>query len=165
MEITLVRFKDDGERRDFRVKSDRCLIGRQATCDLPIPLSSISREHCVLEVKNGAASLRDLDSRNGTFRNEEKLEGEVELSPGDRIAVGPIVFTVQINGEPEHIEPPLMDAPTISTAKPNAHSAGKGGKADDSAGDLSDLIRQVQADDSSVFDLDMYLDDDEDEEG
>lgn len=164
MEILLVRFKDDGERRDFRVKGDRCLIGRQATSDLPIPLSSISREHCELIVKDGSLTLRDLDSRNGTFRNEERVEGEVEIEPGDRIAVGPIIFTVQINGEPDHIEPPLMDAPTVSTAKPKPKGASRA-NADDSANDLSDLIRQVQADDSSVFDLDMYLDDDEDENG
>jgi hypothetical protein len=59
-----------------------------------------------------------------------------------------------------------MEAPTISTAKPKAESsaAAAGGGAEDSATELSDLIKQMQSEDSSVFDLDMYLDDEEDDD-
>lgn len=165
MDIRLIRFKEDGQPREFRVKDDRCLIGRLSTSDLSVPLSSVSREHCEIFVQDGAVYLKDLDSRNGTFRNEERVEGTVALAPGDRIAIGPIIFTVQIEGEPAELEPPLMEAPTLTTAKPksNSSSAGTGGGEDDSAEELSDLIKQMQSDDSSVFDLDMYLDDDDDE--
>ncbi len=165
VDIRLIRFKEDGESRDFRVTNDRCLIGRQATCDLPIPLSSVSREHCEIFARDGAVYMKDLGSRNGTFRNEERVEGEVQLEPGDRVAIGPIIFTVQIDGDPAEVEPPLMEAPTLTTAKPQSSSgsaSAKGG-GDDSASELSDLIKQMQSEDSSVFDLDMYLDEDDDE--
>jgi len=171
MKINLVRFKSNGEQRVFRVKGDRCLIGRQATCDLVIPMSSVSREHCELIVGEEAILLRDLGSRNGVFRNEEQVEGSVELEPGDRIAVGTIVFTAQIDGMPEQVEPPLMEAPTIATsAKPNSHAqtqtqpkahSEKDDDPEDSAVDLADLIAQVESDDSSVFDLDLYLDEED----
>lgn len=165
MDVTLVRFKDDEERRDFRVKGSRCLIGRQKTCDLPIPLSSISREHCEIVIKDGGVQLRDLGSRNGTYRNGERIEGVVALEPGDRVAIGPMVFTVQIDGEPEYVEPPLLEAPT-ATEPPARHAsssapAQSAGAADDS--DLSEMISNMSGEDSSVFDLDMYLDEDEDE--
>lgn len=165
MDIRLIRFKEDGEAREFRVKGDRCLIGRQATSDLSIPLSSVSREHCEIIGQEGEVFLKDLGSRNGTFRNEERVEGMVKLEPGDRVAIGPIVFTVQIEGEPAEVEPPLMEAPTLTTAKPKTgtNSASSGAAGDDSASELSDLIKQMQSEDSSVFDLDMYLDEDEDE--
>lgn len=166
MDIRLIRFKEDGEAREFRLKDDRCLIGRQATSDLSIPLSSVSREHCEVFAQDGDVFLKDLDSRNGTFRNEERVEGTVKLEPGDRIAIGPIIFTVQIEGDPAEVEPPLMEAPTLTTAKPktDSSSASEGGApGDDSASELSDLIKQMQSEDSSVFDLDMYLDEDDDE--
>lgn len=166
MKVNLVRFKPDGQRRNFILKGNRCLIGRHATCDLPIPLSSVSREHCEIVVEDGKPLLRDLESRNGTYRNEERVDGDCELEPGDRVAVGPIVFTIQIDDAPKHIEPPLLDAPTPSTAKPAARGAGRSGSgssADSSASELADLISKVESDDSSVFDLDMYLDDEDDE--
>ncbi len=167
MDVTLVRFKDDEERRDFRVKGLRCLIGRQKTCDLPIPLSSISREHCEISIKNNEVHLRDLGSRNGTYRNGERVDGVVALEPGDRVAIGPMVFTVQINGEPEYVEPPLLEAPSSATppsrrasSSAQAPAAGSGTPEES---DLSDMISEMSGDDSSVFDLDMYLDEDDEE--
>lgn len=166
MDVNLVRFKSDGEPRSFRVKGGRCLFGRQKTCDLYMPISSVSREHCELLVKGDTVFLRDLGSRNGTFHNEEPIEDKVQLEAGDRIAVGPIIFTIQIDGEPEHIEPPLMEAPTLAANKPakdTSVTTSDSPNSEDSAVDLTDLIAQVEADDSSVFDIDFYLDDEADE--
>ena len=166
VDVTLVRFKSSGEQRDFRIKNGRCLVGRQDSADLPIPVSSVSREHCVFQVEGERATLKDLGSRNGTYRNGERIEGEVELEAGDQVAIGPIIFTVQINGEPEYVEPPLLEAPTASTAQSsNAAGASEDDDAakDDSAAGLSDLIADLEGDDSSVFDLDMYLEEDDDE--
>lgn len=159
MEVTLVRFKNEDEQRHFLVRGGRCLIGRQKTCDLPIPLSSVSREHCEVVIEGESARVRDLGSRNGTFRNGEKITEMVTLEPGDRIAIGPIVFTVQINGEPEYVEPPLLEAPTASTAQ--AASEADVPEGDDNNDDLSGLLAEIDSDDSSVFDLDLYLDDEE----
>jgi len=114
--VALVLFKSNGQRRDFRLRRPRCVIGRLPTCDLQAPDTRVSRQHCELRVdeEQGKLYVRDLGSSNGTFVNDEKIEQEVELTPGDRLAVGPFVFTVQINGEPAEIEPPLFDAPGAS---------------------------------------------------
>jgi len=59
-----------------------------------------------------------------------------------------------------------MEAPTLSTnlpAKETSATASDSPNSDDSAVDLTDLIAQVEADDSSVFDIDFYLDDDAEE--
>lgn len=158
MIVNLVRFTKDEERRDFRIKGDRCLVGRLETCDLPMPLSSVSREHCEFLIEDGALRLKDLGSRNGTFVNGERVEGTVEIQPGDRVAIGPVVFTAQIDGEPEHIEPPILEAPTPAPVKSAAAPANSG---DDQAEALSDLIAEMDSEDSSVFDLDMFLEDDD----
>ncbi|MFW6060802.1 MAG: FHA domain-containing protein [Phycisphaeraceae bacterium] len=105
MNLSLVMFKADGTRRDFPVTKDRVVIGRKPTCDLRIPLSSVSRQHCEIEVDGDRAVVRDLGSSNGTFHNRLRLQEEQELMAGDEVTVGPVIFTVVVDGEPEEIEP------------------------------------------------------------
>jgi pSer/pThr/pTyr-binding forkhead associated (FHA) protein len=104
MEVTLVMFKADSSRREFPVKPGGFVIGRKNTCDLRIPLSSVSRQHCELKVEDGQVKLRDVGSSNGTFHNSIRVQ-EAVLSAGDELVVGPVVFTVVVDGKPEVIEP------------------------------------------------------------
>lgn len=104
MDLSLVMFKADGTRRDFPVTKDRIVLGRKPTCDLRIPLSSVSRQHCEIEIDGDTAILRDLGSSNGTFHNQMRVH-EQELAPGDEVKIGPMIFTVVMNGEPAEIEP------------------------------------------------------------
>lgn len=104
MDVTLVMFKADGERRDFNLKHAETIIGRKPTCGLRIPLSAVSREHCRIEVAGETVSFRDLGSSNGTYHNgERKPEGK--LQPGDRLEIGSVIFTAVIDGKPEEVEP------------------------------------------------------------
>lgn len=164
MNIVLVRFRSDGERRDYPLNGERAVLGREKHCDLTIPDSSVSRRHCELVVEDGRLVVRDLGSRNGTYHNERTIEGDEPVEPGDRIAVGPIIFTVQIDGEPDHIEPPLMDAPATGPKSGGTSASGDHGgqqaSSDDSAAEISDLIAQVQ-DDSDEFDVDSLLEEEQ----
>ena len=104
MQVSLVMFKADGSRRDFPLDKKRTLMGRTSTCDLRIPLSSVSREHCELVIDENAVAVRDLGSSNGTFLNESRIK-EATLEPGDRLVVGPVVFTVVGDGNPDRVKP------------------------------------------------------------
>src|SRR5688572_27234320 len=104
MQVSLVMFKSDGTRRDFPVSRDRLIVGRKNNCDLRIPLSSVSRQHCEIRVEGDTVKVRDLGSSNGTFHNSIRVQ-EAVLAPGDEVVVGPVVFTVVINGEPTTIKP------------------------------------------------------------
>lgn len=104
MEILLVMFKADNTRREFPIKRDAFVIGRKNTCDLRIPLSSVSRKHCELKIEDGQIKLRDLGSSNGTYHNNIRVQ-EAVLEAGDEVVVGPVVFTVVVDGKPEVIEP------------------------------------------------------------
>lgn len=154
MEVRLIRFKDDGAKRSFRIKRGKCVVGRDSACDLQIPTPSVSRHHCEIIIDGDNLVVRDLNSSNGVFLNESRIKGETHAKAGDRLAVGPIIFTLQIDGEPRHIEPPLLDAPTASNNN----------DADDSAADIADLIARATSalsnEDSSVLDFDLDLDDD-----
>jgi len=112
MEVTLVMFKSDSSRREFPVKAQGFVIGRKNTCDLRIPLTSVSRQHCELKVEDGQVKVRDVGSSNGTFHNSIRVQ-EAVLAAGDELVVGPVVFTVVIDGKPDVIEPvrSLVDSP------------------------------------------------------
>jgi pSer/pThr/pTyr-binding forkhead associated (FHA) protein len=49
-------------------------------------------------------TLRDLGSANGTYVNNKRVN-EVDLRAGDHVVVGPVVFTVQIDGQPSDVRP------------------------------------------------------------
>jgi len=104
MQAKLVMFKE-GHRKDFDLSSGTTTIGRKEDCGLRIPLNDISRVHCQVTVKDDAVILKDLGSANGTFVNDRRVS-EQQLRPGDIVKVGPVTFTVQINGRPAEIVPP-----------------------------------------------------------
>lgn len=102
MDISLYMFKDNGEPKVFQIERGKTVIGRREDCELRIPLGEISRRHAELIVDEDTATLRDLGSVNGTYVNNRRIT-EQALAPGDHIIMGPVVFTVQIDGEPSKI--------------------------------------------------------------
>ena len=104
MDVKLVMYKRDGRRKDFRIHKPKTVLGRAEDCDLRIPLLSVSRKHCELILGDDELRVRDLASSNGTFVNSRRIT-ETTLKPGDRLVIGPVIFTVQIDGVPEQITP------------------------------------------------------------
>ncbi len=77
--------------RQYRLGSERMLIGRLYRSDILIEDSSVSREHAAIERKDGRFILQDLKSTNGTFINGESTDVRV-LNHGDKIRVGNTVL-------------------------------------------------------------------------
>jgi predicted component of type VI protein secretion system len=74
------------------------VIGRDPQCQLRPASAVISKRHCALITKGGKCFLRDFDSTNGTFINDEPVKGERELKHDDQLKVGPLTFRVVIEG-------------------------------------------------------------------
>jgi pSer/pThr/pTyr-binding forkhead associated (FHA) protein len=104
MEVTLVMIKEDGETKAFPIGRGTTTIGRKDDCELRIPLAEVSRKHAVLIVDDKKVTVRDTGSANGTYVNNQRIR-EHDLAPGDHVVVGPVVFTVQIDGEPADVKP------------------------------------------------------------
>jgi predicted component of type VI protein secretion system len=81
------------------------IIGRDPGCNLRPASAMISKRHCAVLVKNGQVLLRDFDSTNGTFVNDEPVKGEMRLNDGDVLKVGPLGFKVVIEGQPSPTKP------------------------------------------------------------
>jgi len=69
-------------------------IGKKAGVNhLVLKRPNISREHCMILERDGMFLLRDLRSRNGTFLNGTRLDGQAPLLSGSVIRVGPLTMT------------------------------------------------------------------------
>jgi DNA-binding CsgD family transcriptional regulator len=67
----------------------RLTLGTDAANDLVLPADpTLSRLHAVLERYGAGWCVRDLDSRNGTFVNGQRVWRERPLRPGDELRVG-----------------------------------------------------------------------------
>ena len=66
-----------------------CTIGRDEHCTFAINDQSVSRTHAVVERKWGGLAITDLDSKNGTFVNGERIR-EKRLADGDQVVVGTV---------------------------------------------------------------------------
>jgi hypothetical protein len=69
------------------IRSDKASLGAAAKCDVCLEDSHVSDQHASLRFQDGAFTLTDLDSTNGTFVNGEKIARQ-ELADGDRVRFG-----------------------------------------------------------------------------
>jgi pSer/pThr/pTyr-binding forkhead associated (FHA) protein len=100
----LIMFRETGERRDFPLNAEKTVVGRKNNCDIRIPLTEVSRQHAEFRLRGADLHLKDLGSANGTFVNNKRIK-ETKLAPGDRVIIGPVVFTVQLDGQPVDVKP------------------------------------------------------------
>jgi len=63
-------------------------LGRHPNNSIQLLDKIVSKEHCIVELRDGHFVLRDLGSLNGTYVNGERVRGETRLKHGDEIALG-----------------------------------------------------------------------------
>jgi DNA-binding winged helix-turn-helix (wHTH) protein len=75
-------------------------IGRDPASTVWLDVPGVSRRHARIVVDPQAASIEDLESKNGTTLREQMVTGPSPLHDGDRIQVGPIlvVFHASASG-------------------------------------------------------------------
>ncbi len=99
MGTKLIMFRADGSRKEFPLVPGATTIGRKDDCTIRVRLASVSRRHAEIVLSDDGVILKDLGAANGTFLNNRRVTEE-GLEAGDQIVVGPVVFTLQIDGEP-----------------------------------------------------------------
>jgi len=96
-DISLTVMSGPSKGTVFTLKSARTVIGRKGA-DFALNDPEISRYHCVLEVRENMISLKDLDSTNGTFFEDERVRAAM-LQNGAEFRVGS--STIQVSIQPK----------------------------------------------------------------
>ncbi|WP_352310427.1 FHA domain-containing protein [Psychrobacter sp. W2-37-MNA-CIBAN-0211] len=125
---------------------DSLSIGRGSDNDVVLGSKEVSRNHAVLSVLNGKLYVKDLDSSNGTFINEQRIDSNKSkhLEANDTLGFASFAFTVtplsvvneavvdEAVEQPVIAEEPIVDhepivdvtaAPVLASDSTNAHDA------------------------------------------
>jgi DNA-binding winged helix-turn-helix (wHTH) protein len=81
------------EGRQIPLMEGANVIGRGPEAAIPIDSPGVSRQHALIEIAHGEASLQDLGSKNGTDLNGRRITTSCRLAHGDEIRLGTIVLT------------------------------------------------------------------------
>jgi pSer/pThr/pTyr-binding forkhead associated (FHA) protein len=70
------------------------VFGRGPECQVQPDSPLVSRQHCLLRIKDKEVWLRDLGSINGTLVNGALVTEELCLHDGDMLELGPLVLQI-----------------------------------------------------------------------
>lgn len=121
MDLWLIVREGAQTGRVFRIaEGDKKTVGRAPECDIRLQDQGVSRRHCTVENKGAVLRVVDLESANGSFINGQLVESG-SLSPGDQLAVGPVILECPAEPMPEDLLVVPSRRPKVS-AKPEALS-------------------------------------------
>ncbi len=96
-------FWERGRSIELPASLTEATLGRSLNCHLRINDDSVSRLHAALLRKpHRGVYLMDLASREGTYLNGERVDGDVLLMDGDRIGLGSHVVLEYVDGPRPH---------------------------------------------------------------
>jgi pSer/pThr/pTyr-binding forkhead associated (FHA) protein len=80
--------------KKIKVVGPEVLIGRDDEAGIRIGSDDVSRQHCLLTPTEAGVTVRDLDSRNGTFIDGVPLSPNEDalLTVGSSLTIGPMTF-------------------------------------------------------------------------
>jgi predicted component of type VI protein secretion system len=102
---------------------DGAVIGREGT-DIVLADPEVSRRHAAIRGQDAGAAIEDLGSTNGTFVNDERIEGVCALRDGDVVRLGNTVWRVRASATADAgagataIGQVPVGAPQVTAARP-----------------------------------------------
>jgi pSer/pThr/pTyr-binding forkhead associated (FHA) protein len=81
----------------FRFTIPEVVIGREPTCDCHLDNPTISARHARLAYHHRQWWVEDLDSRNGTYLNQDMVDKPLVLTSGDQLRCGQVVFQITLD--------------------------------------------------------------------
>jgi predicted component of type VI protein secretion system len=109
MKVSLVVAKGKRAGKVLPISDPQFVIGRHKECQLRASGSTISQHHCALLIRGGQVFVRDFDSTNGTFVNQQRVQGERELVPNDLLQLGQLAFHIRIEYDGEESSLPAAE--------------------------------------------------------
>src|SRR6267154_2616963 len=76
--------------RTHELNVDKTTIGRVEDNTFQIAQPSVSSHHCEVLLRGNEVVIKDLNSTNGTFINNQQVNGEAVLKPGQTLRLGQV---------------------------------------------------------------------------
>lgn len=88
----------DGSEEDpvFEITPSGLRVGRTPPCDLIVPGAGVSRAHCLVELAADQLRVTDLNSTNGTFIDNKRIDRSAILEVGSILRVGNVNFEHEV---------------------------------------------------------------------
>ena len=80
----------------YPLATGTAVIGRARDAAIRIDAGGVSRHHARIVVNDGAATIEDLGSKNGTFLDGRPISSSCVLKDGNEIRIGPIPLTFRV---------------------------------------------------------------------
>jgi hypothetical protein len=87
----LVALNGQHKGEDFRLRVGKNVLGTAADCEVVLTDKKVSRKHATVRYEGGEFQIADLDSSNGTFVNDERVQKH-DLIDNDIVKLGDIEF-------------------------------------------------------------------------
>jgi pSer/pThr/pTyr-binding forkhead associated (FHA) protein len=84
--------------RAHELNVDRTTIGRVDDNTFQIAETSVSSHHCEVLLRGSDIVIKDLNSTNGTFINDQQVTGESVLKPGQTLRLGTVELKLETGG-------------------------------------------------------------------
>jgi len=103
-DVVATRRRDLGSRlvvffhgnRRIILQAGENIVGRGEDATTIIDDPEVSRHHVRIIIDPHRVTVEDLDSKNGTFVNGERISRRVEVDDGDEVRLGPLALMVKI---------------------------------------------------------------------
>ena len=103
-------------RRAVAVSGAPLVLGRDAARDFHLSDPRISRAHCEVQLERSSVLVRDLDSTNGTFIDDERVVGQRLLRVGYELQLGRYRFRLELL-RPDEVTRLEQDARDLERAR------------------------------------------------
>ncbi len=94
--LTMISEQNTGE--EYNLNQPETVIGRSEDCVVKISDIFVSSKHALIRIQGNDRILSDLNSKNGTYVNDSRLDKELLLQNGDEISIGSYRFKYQREG-------------------------------------------------------------------
>ena len=85
------------DQHRFLLGAGEHVIGRGPEARIRLDHTTVSRRHArILMTVDGAATLEDFDSKNGTFLSSQRVTTPIRLADGDLIGIGSVCLTFHL---------------------------------------------------------------------
>ncbi len=100
--------------REYSLPEGTTIIGRSDGADIIVESPKLSRSHARFIIENGTVSIEDLDSKNGTFVNHERIQERTKLALGDSVSFANIGCDISFPEISDFEEPESVTIPQES---------------------------------------------------